>query len=101
MILELVPAGDLLDFLCAMKQHNIEEARTKHMFRQLIEGVAYLHDKGVVHRDLKPENILVRKGPNNSVPVLKNADFGEAGKVGTDTSMIFRVEMVTPWLTDA
>jgi len=90
MILELVPDGDLLDFLCAMKQQNIEEARTKRMFRQLIEGVAYLHDKGVVHRDLKPENILVRKGPNNSVPVLKIADFGEAEKVGTDTSMIFR-----------
>jgi hypothetical protein len=40
-ILELVPDGDLLDFLCAMKQQNIEEARTKRMFCQLIEGVAY------------------------------------------------------------
>jgi serine/threonine protein kinase len=90
MILELVPDKDLQDFLCTMKEQNIEEARTKRMFRQLIEGVAYLHEKGVVHRDLKPENIMVRKGPNNSVPVLKIADFGEAEKVGTDTSMIFR-----------
>jgi serine/threonine protein kinase len=26
-----------------------------------MEGIAYLHDKGVCHRDIKPSNLLVTK----------------------------------------
>lgn len=41
---------------------------------QLCDGLAYVHDQGVVHRDIKPENILVDQA--NRRIVL--ADFGIA-----------------------
>lgn len=41
---------------------------------QLCDGLAYVHDRGVVHRDIKPENILVDS--KNRRVVL--ADFGIA-----------------------
>jgi len=40
---------------------------------QMLEGLAYLHDAGVVHRDIKPENILL---DHNGV--IKYVDFGAA-----------------------
>ncbi len=37
----------------------MEEAVARHIFRQLLSGVDYLHRKGVVHRDIKPANIVL------------------------------------------
>lgn len=49
----------------------IDEA--KRFFNQLIDGIAYLHGKGVAHRDIKPENLLLDDHDN-----LKISDFGMA-----------------------
>lgn len=47
--------------------------QAKRFFNQLIDGVDYLHTKGVAHRDLKPENLLLNEHDN-----LKISDFGMA-----------------------
>lgn len=39
----------------------------------MIDGLAYLHNKGICHRDMKPENLLYDDDFN-----LKIADFGFA-----------------------
>lgn len=41
------------------------------LFKQLIQGINYLHDHGIAHRDIKLENILLTKGSE-----LKITDFG-------------------------
>lgn len=47
--------------------------QAKRFFNQLMDGVDYLHTKGVAHRDLKPENLLLNEHDN-----LKISDFGMA-----------------------
>ncbi|XP_020820947.1 eukaryotic translation initiation factor 2-alpha kinase 1 isoform X2 [Phascolarctos cinereus] len=44
------------------------------IFRELLEGVYYIHNMGVVHRDLKPRNIFLQ-GPDHHVRI---GDFGLA-----------------------
>jgi serine/threonine protein kinase len=47
--------------------------RVVAIFRQICEGLAAAHDKGVLHRDLKPQNIMVDR--EDHVYVM---DFGLA-----------------------
>ena len=51
---------------------------TRLIARQLIEAVAYLHDKNVAHRDIKPENILLARPKDESE--IKLTDFGFASE---------------------
>lgn len=57
---------------------KLTEANCKYFFKQLLEGINYLHSKRVIHRDIKGSNLLIdKKG------VLKVADFGLARKMKT------------------
>jgi len=68
-VMEYAPHGDFFDFLNKNKSYfNEKLART--YFKQLIEGLEYLHNRGIAHLDIKLENLLV--GENFS---LKVADF--------------------------
>lgn len=49
------------------------------IFRQVAEGLAYAHKKGIVHRDVKPANIIVLKDDNSEDSFQgKVVDFGLA-----------------------
>jgi serine/threonine protein kinase len=51
-----------------------EETRTT-LFTQIIEGIAFLHDEGIIHRDIKPANLTVQ---SYDPPLAQIIDFGSA-----------------------
>lgn len=69
--MELAEGGDLFDKIEC--DSGVSEDIAHVYFTQLINGVAYMHSKGVGHRDIKPENILLSANGD-----LKLADFGMA-----------------------
>lgn len=80
-VLEYMPGGTLGEILKKIGRFTEDQARP--VLRDILEGVAYLHDKSIVHRDLKLKNILCDR---KELPVrVKLADFGLANFVGVRT----------------
>merc|ERR1712071_292572 len=63
----------------------------KCLMRQLIEGIAHMHDNWILHRDLKASNLLLSHGG-----ILKIADFGLARDYGSPLKPYTPV-VVTLW----
>lgn len=61
----------------------LNEGIVQRYVRQLLEGLSYLHGKGVVHRDIKADNVLL----NATKGVVKLADFGSAKALHQRRSM--------------
>lgn len=73
LVMELVPGGDLMDFVAA--NGAIGEDATQVITKQILDGIAYVHGLGISHRDLKPDNILIMQ---DDPIVVKITDFGLA-----------------------
>ena len=61
-IMEYVSGPSLHEVLTEAGDAGIGEDQAMFFTRELIKGLRYLHDAGVVHRDLKPHNIFFEDG---------------------------------------
>ncbi|KAI9741940.1 MAG: serine/threonine-protein kinase HAL4/sat4 [Cirrosporium novae-zelandiae] len=68
-VMEYCAGGDLYTLVLAAGKLEVQEADC--FFKQLMQGVEYMHEMGVAHRDLKPENLLLTTHGS-----LKITDFG-------------------------
>ena len=59
-VMPYIEAQSLRERIIERKQLPLEEAIT--IAREVADGLAYAHERGVVHRDIKPSNILMSDG---------------------------------------
>ena len=89
--LELVPGGELASYVNECRKDN--EVRgfrdtgcslvfSRFCAAELVEGLEYLHQSGILHRDFKPENVLITAKGH-----IKIADFGTAFNSGSSNEV--------------
>ncbi|CAE6450201.1 unnamed protein product [Rhizoctonia solani] len=67
-VMEYCPGGDLY---AAIKRGGMSPSEVECCFKQVLQGVEYLHSQGVAHRDIKPENLFFNQHGH-----LKIGDYG-------------------------
>jgi serine/threonine protein kinase len=77
LFMELVTGGSLAGLVQEMAEPLPEQTAQKFV-RQIVRGLAYIHEHGIVHRDLKCDNIMQDAASGQ----VKLADFGTAKCVG-------------------
>ena len=88
-VLELVGGGELFDFVAL--GGRLSEATARYYFKQLLDGLSFMHAQGYAHRDLKPENLLLDRDY-----VLKITDLGFAAPIaGRDNSGLLQTQLGT------
>ncbi|MBL8922093.1 MAG: serine/threonine protein kinase [Myxococcaceae bacterium] len=73
LVLELAD-GETLE--AALRQGPFEPRRAIRVMLQLAEGLAAIHERGIVHRDIKPQNVVI--GPGLRGEQARLLDFGIA-----------------------
>ncbi|KAI3633125.1 hypothetical protein MIR68_009200 [Amoeboaphelidium protococcarum] len=69
MLLEYVSGGSIASLVARQGPLDMELCRS--YARQIVNGLIYLHEQGIIHRDIKGANILV-----TSDDIIKISDFG-------------------------
>jgi serine/threonine-protein kinase len=78
-VMPLVEGESLQEKLARNPQLPIEEAL--QLCTEVIEALAYAHERGIIHRDIKPANIMLSRGH------ALVADFGIARAMGGEASI--------------
>ncbi len=81
LVMEYIPGETLQERLDRTGPVDVGEC--VRVGRQIADGLAAAHEKGLIHRDIKPSNILVDRGPAVAVKIT---DFGLA-RAADDASL--------------
>lgn len=69
--MEYVKGGSLHFYLKQHANRRLPEDEAKRIFKQVVEGIRYLHNRCISHRDIKLENLLL--DDDNNIRII---DFG-------------------------
>jgi serine/threonine protein kinase len=80
LVFEFFEKGNVIDVPC---ENPLSEDQAWKYFRDLVNGVDYLHSHKIIHRDIKPSNLLLSN--NNQIKI---ADFGVSNEFDGDDAVI-------------
>lgn len=86
LVAEYMPLGPVMKFNVDMQMYfytsestETHERRCVRQTRDMMQGLRYLHSKGICHRDIKPDNLLLNESGRLCI-----SDFGSAQRFPID-----------------
>lgn len=96
-LMEYCPYGDFFNFMGKYRK-DLNEKLIRTYFKQLIEGLEYLHSVGVYHLDLKLENLLIGADFQLKIADFDLAYFTQDSKIISSGTEFFRApELRSGW----
>lgn len=80
LVMEFCPGGTVYQYISS--GNHLRETQAATIFRQIVDAIAFCHEKNVAHRDLKLQNILITTFPN-----IKVSDFGLCSHITGDAKL--------------
>jgi titin len=81
-IVEFMSGVQLMERI-ANSHYEFNENVCIHLTKQMLEGLAFMHDEGITHLDLGPTNVVFSTKRSNTVKIM---DFGHAQECKNGTS---------------
>lgn len=85
-IVVVFPSNSRYDTFGQLFYRRLTGIEAKRVTMQLLEGLSYLHSKGIVHCDIKPQNLLFAPDPasldaaNEKAPEATTSEEAAAGE---------------------
>lgn len=92
LVMEYLPFGSLRDMIASEQQPT--DPQIVFLLKEVLNGLAEIHQNGIIHRDMRPENILF--GKNNAIKIT---DFGDArmgATISTGSGITGKLEYLSP-----
>jgi serine/threonine protein kinase len=69
-ILEILSGGNVYNYFLLTKNGQFSESDCKHIVKQILEALNYVHEKGIIHCDVQPVNIHLPVKDSNSIKLI-------------------------------
>ncbi|KAA6398708.1 MAG: hypothetical protein EZS28_005763 [Streblomastix strix] len=69
-----------LNIIVKQPQIPLPSYTLRALMKQILEGIKFIHEVGLIHRDIKCDNILLHSPPGSGRVYAKISDFGFAKK---------------------
>ncbi|XP_052119577.1 serine/threonine-protein kinase mig-15 isoform X3 [Frankliniella occidentalis] len=76
LVMEYCGAGSVTDLVKSTKGQSLKEEWIAYICREILRGLAYLHNNKVIHRDIKGQNVLLTDNAE-----VKLVDFGVSAQL--------------------
>ncbi|XP_057190918.1 TRAF2 and NCK interacting kinase a isoform X7 [Triplophysa rosa] len=81
LVMEFCGAGSVTDLIKNTKGNSLREDWTAYISREILRGLAHLHNNKVIHRDIKGQNVLLTENAE-----VKLVDFGVSAQLDRTVS---------------